>query len=88
MTRDRDDEPTVKVRRSSVSPKGVFSDRDNKETPDPHKAYSEIETLDRAWRNYCAGLLRTSEGQRHTIGALREENQALRDAMDLLRGPR
>ena len=85
----RDDEDTVRVRRDSIMPSGVFSTcTPTSVQPDTVKAHEAIDQLDRDWRAECSKLQLENEGLRHRNSILVNENGALRDALHQVRGLR
>ena len=84
----RDDEPTVRIRKSSV-PSGVFAARTPVSVqPSPTRVHEAADQLDRDWRNEVAVLQRENEEMRHRNAGLLDENAQLRDALAKIRGPR
>ncbi len=79
-----DDEPTLRIRRDSLTPKTL---REAPHLfPSPERIEHEVWQLHREWQNIVASAQRDIEELRAQVKALLEENTSLREILNKVRG--
>lgn len=86
MTALRDDEDTVKVRRDSIAPSGVFSaKRPASLQPDPSGVHSAVDQHEVEWRAEISRERRENRALREEVDSLRHELALVKQTEEALR---